>query len=61
MVKYFKCSDMGKDCEWTAKADSTYELMKKILVHADINHNVKQIPVERKAKIASSIIDDQLI
>ena len=61
MVKSFKCVEMGKDCDWSAKANSTYELMKKIIAHADSKHNVKQIPVERKAKIASSIKDDQLI
>ena len=61
MAKSFKCADMGKDCDWTAKADSVYELLKKIFVHADTEHNVKQIPVQRKAKIASSIQDDQLI
>ncbi len=52
---------MGKDCNWTAKTDSVSELMEKILAHADIKHNVKHIPVERKAKIASSIKDDQII
>ena len=59
MTKSFKCADMGKDCSWTAKANSTYELMEKIFAHADSNHNVKNIPVVRKAKIASSIKDDQ--
>ncbi len=53
--------DMGKNCDWSAKADSTYELMEKIIEHADSIHNVKKIPVERKAKIASSIKDDQRI
>ncbi len=52
---------MGKDCDWSAKENSVFELMKKIFAHADSKHNVKQIPVERKAKIASCIKDDQLI
>ena len=61
MAKSFKCADMGKDCDWTVKANSTYELIKKIFAHANSKHNVKQIPVDRKAKIASSIRDDQII
>jgi len=61
MVKSFKCMDMGKNCDWSAKANSTYELMEKITEHANSIHNVKQIPVVRKAKIASSIKDDQII
>ena len=61
MAKNFKCADMGKDCGWTAKADSMSELTKKIFVHADSKHNVKQIPYNRKIKIASCIKDDQII
>ena len=61
MTKSFKCADMGKDCNWSAQTNDLYELMKKIFLHAKSKHNVKQIPVERKAKIASSIKDDQLI
>jgi len=56
-MKSFKCADMGKDCSWTAKADSLSELVEKIFRHAAISHNVKQIPVYRKYKIASSIKD----
>jgi len=51
---------MGKDCDWSAKANSTYELMEKITEHAYSIHRVKQIPVQRKAKIASCIKDDRL-
>ncbi len=57
-MKSFKCADMGKDCRWTAKADSLSELVEKIFRHAAISHNVKQIPVYRKYKIASSIKDE---
>lgn len=52
---------MGKDCGWSAKADTTSELMKKIIEHADTKHGIKQIPVHRKAKLASTIKDDKFL
>jgi predicted small metal-binding protein len=61
MVKSFYCEDMGKDCGWSAKADTTSELMKKIIEHADTKHGIKQIPVHRKANLASTIKDDKFL
>ncbi|KER07118.1 metal-binding protein [Marine Group I thaumarchaeote SCGC AAA799-E16] len=57
MAKSFKCAYVGKDCAWSAKEDSTDELMKKIVEHASHEHDIQEIPYELKIKVESSIKD----
>jgi len=58
MTKSFKCADVGKNCDWSAKADNEDELMQKIAEHADHEHDIKEITEELKAKVKASIKDE---
>ena len=56
MTKFFKCSDMGFSCGWTASANNETELMEKIKGHAP-THGIKEITPELAGKVKSKIKD----
>ena len=58
MAKSFKCADVGKDCDWSAHADTESELMQQIAEHANHVHNITEIPDDLKAKVTASIKDE---
>ena len=57
MTKSFKCADLGKDCDWSTRANNVYDLMRKISWHAEHKHDIKEIPEKLKEKIKVSIKD----
>ena len=55
MTKSISCSDAGKDCGWSATAETEEELMNKVAEHAKIDHKDMEITPEVVAKIKSII------
>jgi len=55
MTKSISCSDAGKDCGWSATAETEEDLMKKVAQHAQEEHKDMEITPEVVAKIKSLI------
>ncbi len=55
MTKSISCADAGKDCGWSATAETEEELMNKVAEHAKIDHKDMEITPEVVAKIKSII------
>ncbi len=55
MTKSISCSDAGKDCGWSATAETEEELMNKVAEHAKAEHKDMEITPEVVAKIKSII------
>ena len=55
MTKSISCSDAGKDCGWSATAETEEELMNKVAEHAKADHKDLEITPELVAKIKSCI------
>jgi len=58
MAKVLRCSDVGFDCSFVARADSEEELMKKVAEHAAEVHDMKEISEEVAAKVKAAIRDE---
>ena len=57
MAKSIKCSDVGVDCDFEARAENEAELMKKVAEHARTQHGITSIPKELLAKVKTAIRD----
>jgi len=55
MAKQLRCADVGMDCDYVATADSTDELMGKVVAHAKTVHGISEITPDLQAKVASVI------
>lgn len=55
MVKSISCSDAGKDCSWSATAESEEELMSKVTEHVLSDHKEIELNAENIAGIKSLI------
>jgi predicted small metal-binding protein len=55
MTKSISCADAGKDCGWSATAETEEELMNKVAEHAKAEHKDMEITPEVVAKIKSII------
>lgn len=55
MVKSISCSDAGKDCSWSATADSEEELMSKVTEHVLSDHKEIELNEESISGIKSLI------
>ncbi len=55
MTKSISCADAGKDCGWSATAETEEELMNKVAENAKIDHKDMEITPEVVAKIKSII------
>ena len=55
MAKSISCSDAGKDCSWSATADSEEELMNKVTEHVLSDHKEIELNVENISGIKSLI------
>lgn len=43
MAKSISCSDTGKDCNWSATADTVDELLKQVTEHVLVHHKEIEI------------------
>lgn len=55
MTKSISCSDAGKDCGWSATAESEEELMSKVTEHVLSDHKEIELTDENISGIKSLI------
>ncbi len=55
MSKSIRCADAGKDCSWSATAESEEELMGKVAEHVKEDHKDIELTPENIANIKSLI------
>ncbi|MHA7733233.1 DUF1059 domain-containing protein [Nitrosopumilus sp. S6] len=55
MTKSISCSDAGKDCGWSASADTEEELMTKVTEHVLAEHKEIELNEESISSIKSLI------
>jgi len=55
MTKSISCADAGKDCSWSATAESEEELMGKVAEHVKEDHKEIELTPENIANIKSLI------
>lgn len=55
MTKTISCSDAGKDCGWSASAESEEELMTKVTEHVLAEHKEIELNAENISSIKSLI------
>ena len=57
MAKSISCRDVGMDCDFTAQAETTEELMQKCSAHAKSDHGIDEIPLELAEKVRAAVRD----
>ncbi len=57
MAKEMRCADVGMDCDFVARAESTEELMEQVAAHAAEAHDINEISDELAAKVQSVVRD----
>jgi predicted small metal-binding protein len=57
MGKALKCSDIGFDCGWEAKAETEDDLLGKVAEHAKMHHGMEEVTPEVLQKVKSVIRD----
>lgn len=55
MTKSISCADAGKDCSWSATAQTEEELMGKVAEHVEVDHKEIELTPENIASIKSLI------
>ena len=55
MAKSISCKDAGKDCNWSASAESVEELMSQVTKHVLAEHKEIELNHENIANIKSLI------
>ncbi len=58
MAKVISCKDVGVDCDFEVRAETTDELMKKLSEHAEKDHGMKDIPAEVVSRVKAAIRDE---
>ena len=58
MAKVLRCRDVGIDCNWEGRADTTEALLGKAARHAAEVHNMTEIPEEKLAQVKAAIRDE---
>ncbi len=57
MAKSISCADAGKECGWSATAETEEELMQKVSEHVQTDHKEIELNEENIAGIKSLIKD----
>ena len=57
MAKEMRCADVGMDCDFVARAESTEELMGQVAAHAAEAHGITEVSDELAAQVQSLIRD----
>ena len=55
MTKSISCSDAGKDCSWSATAETDDALMTDVMIHVKNEHKEIEMNIENITKIKSLI------
>ena len=59
MAKEMRCADVGMDCDFVARAESTEELMEQVVAHAVEAHGITEVSDELAAKVQSVVRDTE--
>ncbi len=55
MAKSVSCTDAGKDCGWSASAETEEELLEKVAEHVKADHKDIELTAENVSNIKSLI------
>ena len=55
MTQHIACNDLVPGCQFTAKAETEAELMKKVAEHAAHEHGIREVTPELAAKVKAVI------
>ena len=55
MAKSISCADAGKDCGWSASAETEEELLEKVAEHVKAEHKDIELTAENVSNIKSLI------
>ena len=58
MTKLIRCKDVGMNCDFTAKAETTEELLQAAAAHAREAQGLDSIPVELIPMVEAAIRDE---
>ena len=58
MAKVIRCSDIGMDCDFEARAETVPEVLQKCAEHAKTAHNMQEIPANLIAQVTAAIRDE---
>ena len=58
MTKSIRCKDVGMNCDFTAKAETTEELLQAAAAHAREAQGLDSIPVELMPMVEAAIRDE---
>lgn len=57
MAKEMKCADVGMDCGFVARAETTEALLEQVVAHAAKEHGIEEITPDLHKKVTSVIRD----
>lgn len=58
MGKLLRCRDVGVDCDFEARGETTEEIMAQAAKHAKEDHGMEDIPPELVDKVREAIHDE---
>jgi predicted small metal-binding protein len=56
-MKAIKCRDVGVDCDYEARGNTTEEVMQKLSEHARSEHSMREISPDLQAKARKAMRD----
>lgn len=56
-MKSVNCRDLGVDCDFQARGNTTEEILQKCAEHARTAHGMKEIPAELQNRVRNAIKD----
>lgn len=59
MAKTYTCRDVGVDCDWRVRGETSDEVMRKIREHARTTHRMEKIPADLEPKVWAAIRDER--
>ena len=57
-MKYFRCRDVGVNCDFEARGATTEDVLAKCAYHARTDHGMDEIPPELAARVRAAIRDE---
>jgi predicted small metal-binding protein len=58
MAKTVSCRDVGMDCDFIARGNTTEEVLSQCAEHARVEHNINEIPADVRDKVMSAIHEE---
>ena len=57
-MKMMRCRDVGVDCDFEARGETTEDILRQCVVHARDAHGISEIPPELAEKVKSAIHEE---